>query len=476
MCGLVGVISTGGAANDIDRGKFFKNALIADAIRGPHSTGFFKVDKSNFFNSTPSVEVLKRAYHANDFLDLKYVDSSLSKLQKTQILIGHNRWATMGGIDHDTAHPFQHGDVTLVHNGTLDYWNDLPGSTKFDVDSEAIAYALSQTDDPKTILEKLDGAYALIWYDMRDEKIHFARNEQRPLHLAYEKKQNTLLLASEAGMLEWLAGRNRFDIEDVWSLKPGVHVSMDPEDTREYEVEEFEIYESWYEKYGYQGPGGTGNQGGNHHTPAGGSNSQSAANSSSNQVSGQAAKEDVAKAHLKNLGLELGNMVTFEPIDFEYYKVSGTDVNSTHGKLIGFVSTPSGKEAEIHVPGLEAKTYESMQDDPIVVDVIGCSCVVYGDEPYYTVFGKNPMFMVEEEDESPAILEEDIDTSPELNRCGPMNQMVSEMRWEELIQNGCEMCGGDIDPEDDQETGWDSAGRPICKHCLSQNGWDFRGI
>ena len=34
-------------------------------------------------------------------------------------VVGHNRSATRGGITTETAHQFQEGPITIVHNGTL---------------------------------------------------------------------------------------------------------------------------------------------------------------------------------------------------------------------------------------------------------------------------------------------------------------------------------------------------------------------
>jgi hypothetical protein len=81
-----------------------------------------------------------------------------------------------------------------------------PYATKFDVDSESIAYNLSkvQPEEAPAFLETLSGAYALVWYDERDSTWNIARNEDRPLHVMPLSNGSTMYLSSEVGIL--LAG------------------------------------------------------------------------------------------------------------------------------------------------------------------------------------------------------------------------------------------------------------------------------
>ena len=201
MCGLVGMA---GATITADELKYMKWALISDTIRGAHSTGVAAVGA----DTKPYIH--KQAIPGWDFVDsqgYKTIEKALSKYKENVAVLGHNRYATMGKITAQTAHPFRHNHVTGVHNGTL-YWHEhLAGGrgAKFDVDSEAIIFALGANNaDPVDVLEALDGAYALVWYDDRDKTINFARNEERTLFLAFDRGSHTMLWASEKGMLEWL--------------------------------------------------------------------------------------------------------------------------------------------------------------------------------------------------------------------------------------------------------------------------------
>lgn len=224
MCGLVGVINLSGTYK-VDYDNYFKQALICDSVRGKHSTGIFmKTDKTSL--------LVKRAVNAIEFLKEANVDKAINGLNR--LMMGHNRFATKGGISNETAHPFKHGEVTLCHNGTLHYHQGLlkNKSESFDVDSEAICYLLSETDDPSEVLEQLDGAFALTWYDNRNKTFNIARNSERKLYIAKvldtKGEQNgAYLYASECGMLEWLAKRNDLRIETPLLVPVGEILSWD---------------------------------------------------------------------------------------------------------------------------------------------------------------------------------------------------------------------------------------------------------
>ena len=83
MCGLVGCA---GAALTGKHERAFKDLLIVDTVRGPHSTGIMAAPNKG------DVEVFKRALLPPDLFTMY----GCQKLFSTQnhALIGHNRWAT----------------------------------------------------------------------------------------------------------------------------------------------------------------------------------------------------------------------------------------------------------------------------------------------------------------------------------------------------------------------------------------------
>lgn len=217
MCGIVGVINPFLSS---DR-KVFEQLLTVDVLRGDHSTGVYNVHSRGS----------RSLYHKEALPGGTFVDSEAATLSASILTnasdawVGHNRFATQGAINKDNAHPFAHGDIVLVHNGTLNDESYLPRS--FATDSEGIAYALSQAKDAKDVLESLDGAFTLVWADLARKTLNLARNNKRPMYLAKNKHRNTYYFASEKLMLEWILSRNNINHEEVKALPVGKMLSFD---------------------------------------------------------------------------------------------------------------------------------------------------------------------------------------------------------------------------------------------------------
>lgn len=210
MCGLVGVSKKNLLAADRDR---FDLLLFIDQIRGKDATGVMAV------NSKYQSQVYKRALCASDFMQLKGYSSV--RYFSDKILMGHNRSATIGDKVDDNAHPFNHGYVTLSHNGTLtNKWLVNKGQESFSTDSETIAYALDEEDEVVPVLERLEGAYALVWWDSFKRTLNFARNKERELYLG--EIDDGLYWASEKPMLELVGSRDRtHNVKNIQILPVG---------------------------------------------------------------------------------------------------------------------------------------------------------------------------------------------------------------------------------------------------------------
>lgn len=204
MCGLVGVFGDLG----ISEKKIFSTMLQLDVIRGKDSTGIFSVDDKG------ECEVHKLAITPTDFLETSAAQRLITHADSA--LFGHNRAATRGKVNRSNAHPFQHGAITMMHNGTLRSVYNLDSHAKFDTDSEAIAYNLSiiEPDEAPTLIEKLNGAFALIWHDARDNSINIVRNSERPLHYMETVRGDAVYFSSELGILYASATREGFNIDD----------------------------------------------------------------------------------------------------------------------------------------------------------------------------------------------------------------------------------------------------------------------
>jgi len=192
MCGIVGYISLKDDMFIKEKQHFMHFALTLDSLRGYDSTGIITVNKRFQVHNQRSLMPGDKYVHSKHYR--KNVLDSWAK-------IGHNRAATRGSIKLQNTHPFKFGPVSLVHNGTLAYkGSSLPTfDQKFEVDSMQIAHALSvaEVNEVKDVLEKVDGSFAIVWADQRDESINMARNMDRPMHFAFNRPKEILWFMSD---------------------------------------------------------------------------------------------------------------------------------------------------------------------------------------------------------------------------------------------------------------------------------------
>jgi hypothetical protein len=235
MCGIFGVftdISNGFTNKQLD---ILGQNIIINQFRGTDSTGLFQVDKKG--NS----DILKVVGGAGSLFAHTDWEAFQNKIGRSaNIVVGHGRAATRGTVKLENAHPFvkefPSGEILkLVHNGTLEYEQDLPDFNKFDVDSEWIAEMIVRYG-PLEALTKIRGAMALVWWNEKEKTINFFRNADRPLHFGrfqtnYDK---TFILNSEAAAVRYLSERNGLTSmkkdTPVFYFAPRTHYALKLED------------------------------------------------------------------------------------------------------------------------------------------------------------------------------------------------------------------------------------------------------
>jgi len=195
MCGIVGV------AGDllIKHERAFSDLLVMNQLRGFDSIGVVRVG----VQSRP--DVVKTLLNSPSFI----ASSEYKKLLvgANRVFIGHNRAATIGDVNVENAHPFTHGYITGVHNGTISFRQDLLDHHKFKVDSDNLFYHIFKKG-VKDLWPKVWGAASLVWWNSAGESLNFLRNKERPMYIAYDKEHKVVMWASEFYMLMAAASRN----------------------------------------------------------------------------------------------------------------------------------------------------------------------------------------------------------------------------------------------------------------------------
>lgn len=172
MCGIIGYIGTKKCVPKLI------NALEALEYRGYDSAGIAYV-KNN------TVEIIKEVGKIKNLKE--QVDMDVDAYMG----IGHTRWATHGEVNKINAHPHKVGQVTLIHNGIIENYQDIKNRVvkegykfKSKTDSEIAAALIDSlykknNDMVKTLNEAskiLRGSYAFVVMVDKDEHIYATRN------------------------------------------------------------------------------------------------------------------------------------------------------------------------------------------------------------------------------------------------------------------------------------------------------------
>ena len=214
MCGLFGYTTKRGVKltpkQKAQRQGILTSLAISMQERGTHSTGV-----AGMFEKTYTVGIVKQAERASEFVQIPEWDKLLKK--DPRVVIGHTRYATVGEINNDNAHPFQEGNIIGAHNGSVWNWQEV--NSQADVDSQAIFHALNEHDnDYKKALAELRGKFAITWLDLKNlDKLHLVV-DGNPLHIVRVPEIETYFWCSlEYPLQAAIAGHFSLKGKTIWS-------------------------------------------------------------------------------------------------------------------------------------------------------------------------------------------------------------------------------------------------------------------
>lgn len=187
MCGIIGYV-----------GKR-KNALhiLIDGLKALEYRGYDSSGVAYFDNN--QIKIIKekgKIVNLEEKLDFNI---------KSDIGIGHTRWATHGEPNQINSHPHQIGNITLVHNGIIENYIELKKELmesgyvfKSETDTEVICALIDKFyNEKKDILKALDivkklirGSYALGIIIDKDFETLYAIRQDNPLIVALGIDEN----------------------------------------------------------------------------------------------------------------------------------------------------------------------------------------------------------------------------------------------------------------------------------------------
>jgi len=137
------------------------------------------------FLADSKLEIIKETGTLDELnLDLETTE------RKTELGLGHTRWATHGDVSKENAHPHSscNDRLAIAHNGILENWKELKEELdghvfKSETDSEVAAHYIEEKvgemDMEKAIqdfMKNAEGSYAIALLDPEDESLYVMKN------------------------------------------------------------------------------------------------------------------------------------------------------------------------------------------------------------------------------------------------------------------------------------------------------------
>ena len=200
-------------------------------------------------------EVYRGTTWYSDYLE--YGKNLYKEVVAADVVLGHTRKATSGGVNEAATHPIVYKNITLVHNGSLNDWERLLpyGIAQPVSDSAAIAWMLSHWGAKKTF-ETVTGATTCMWIDNDNNTVNIHKHADRHLwwcHVINPNQNNKvkgMFISSEPWMLIAALDKNGYKFTEPKSFVNGEHISFDIK-TLEQTVDKYKhaVKDNWWDNY-----------------------------------------------------------------------------------------------------------------------------------------------------------------------------------------------------------------------------------
>lgn len=205
MCGIFGYIGNNAIENTL-------NGLKNLEYRGYDSAGIsflsssFKLNK-DISNFKENVFDLNNGFNAiKQCGEIKKLEDILIKLKpKSNLSVGHTRWATHGMPSIKNSHPHFSSNKKwiIVHNGIIENYLELKKELKTnkfesETDSEIVAHLLSENyngntlETIKTVCNKLVGSYAFVIINTNEPNKIFVAKQNSPCVVGFGKNYSVV--------------------------------------------------------------------------------------------------------------------------------------------------------------------------------------------------------------------------------------------------------------------------------------------
>ena len=154
--------------------------------------------------SNTECKIHKSLLKSSKFVTSREWATSMDDMVNSNVYLGHTRFATMGDVTKENAHPFKVGRTVGAHNGCLTNMSSLQVtlSKSCEVDSQLVFKAI---DDSQTIQEAINyikGDFALSFVKDTYDTLYLCRETNRPLSVAYWSEARILFYASKKEYIE----------------------------------------------------------------------------------------------------------------------------------------------------------------------------------------------------------------------------------------------------------------------------------